>query len=83
MRGQMNFRLKIAAAAILAVSVVLPMDSAAMLTAKQSTRRQDVAVQEGQAPPPPTVEEQIQALRQELQGQIDSLKTNLARRTRS
>ena len=29
-------------------------------------------------PPKPTVEDQIQSLRQEFQGQIDSLKTDLA-----
>jgi hypothetical protein len=70
----MNFRLKAAAAAILAASLVGsfayagdPPAPAKKHTAKQETK-----------PAKPTVEEQIQALRQEFQGQIDSLKTDLA-----
>ena len=40
--------------------------------------KKHVAAKKAKTPPPPTVEEQIQALRQELQGQINSLKTDLA-----
>jgi Skp family chaperone for outer membrane proteins len=68
----MNFRLHTAAAAILAASLVgsyaYAGDPPAPAKKKQVTKR----------PPKPTVEDQIQALRQEFQGQIDSLKTDLA-----
>jgi len=69
----MNLRLRAAVAAILAASLVSTYANAGDATppAKKHTPRKA-------APKGPTVEEQIQALRQEMQGQIDSLKTSLA-----
>ena len=71
----MNFRLRITAAAIMAVCVV----SAYGQTSedKPATKKHEAAKKE-KAPAQPSVAEQIQALRQELQGQINSLKTDLA-----
>jgi hypothetical protein len=60
----MNFKRNIATAAILAFSIVACYG--------QSSETKAAKVK------PATVEEQIQALRQELEGQIDSLKTDLA-----
>jgi Skp family chaperone for outer membrane proteins len=71
----MNFRFKIAAAAILAVSLV---SSYGQTSATNPPVKRHTATKKAKTPPPPTVVEQIQALRQELQGQIDGLKTNLA-----
>ena len=69
----MNLRLNTAAAAILAASLVgsyaYAGDPPAPAKKNMSTKKQ---------PPKPTVEDQIQSLRQEFQGQIDSLKTDLA-----
>ena len=69
----MNLRLRAAVAAILAASLVSMYGNASDATppAKKHTARRA-------APKGPTVEEQIQALRQEMQGQIDGLKTSLA-----
>jgi Skp family chaperone for outer membrane proteins len=68
----MNFRFKAAAAALLAVSLVslnaYAGDPPAPAKKKQVTKK----------PPKPTVDEQIQSLRQEFQSQIDSLKNDLA-----
>ena len=69
----MNFRLHTAAAAILAASLVgsyaYAGEPPAPAKKKQVTKR----------PPKPTVEDQIQALRQEFQGQIDGLKNGLGK----
>jgi len=70
----MNFRLSIAAAAILAVSVV----SYGQTTTANPPAKKHVVTAKAKAPAKPTVEEQIQALRQELEGQINSLKNDLA-----
>ncbi len=72
----MNLRLKAAVAAILAVSLVSTYVNASDATppAKKHTAKKA-------KPKGPTVEEQIQALRQEMQGQqgqIDGLKSTLA-----
>jgi len=72
----MTFKLNTAAAAILAVGLVA-------LTANASdpapaAKKHPVTKKTHKAPPGPTVEEQIQGLRQEMQGQINSLKTTLA-----
>ncbi len=68
----MNLRLKAAATAILAVSLVsvnaYAGDPPAAPAKKKVTK----------APPKPTVEDQIQSLRQELQTQIDGLKQDIA-----
>ena len=71
----MNFKMKSAAAAILVASLVISHASAGGQTA---SAKKHAATKKAKAPPAPTVEEQIQALRQEFQGQIDSLKSSLA-----
>ncbi len=71
----MNFKLRIAAAAILAVCVVSAYGQTSEAT---PSGRKHAAAKREKAPASPSVAEQIQALRQELQGQINSLKTDLA-----
>jgi hypothetical protein len=71
----MNFRFKIAAAAILAVSLVA---SHGQTSETNPPGNQHAATRKTKTPPAPTVEEQIQALRQELEGQINALKNDLA-----
>ena len=71
----MNFKQKTAAAAILAVSLVV---SCGFAGAQTPPVKKHVATKKAKTPPGPTVEEQIQSLRQEFQGQIDNLKGNLA-----
>jgi hypothetical protein len=75
MRGPMNFKLKTAAAALLAVGLVA---LSANASDPPPPAKKHTATKKAKTPPPPTVEEQIQALRLEMQGQIDSLKTDLA-----
>src|ERR1017187_6397083 len=74
-RGPMKFKLKTAAVAVLAASLV-----ASYAYAQDATppARKHTATRKAKTPPPPTVEEQIQALRQELETQIDSLRNDLA-----
>ncbi|HEY3626465.1 MAG TPA: hypothetical protein VGL00_09275 [Terracidiphilus sp.] len=69
----MNLRLRAAAASILAVSLVSTFAHASDATPPAKKHRAKAAKPKG-----PTVEEQIQALRQEMQGQIDGLKNSLA-----
>ena len=68
----MKFQMKMAAAAVLATSLVgsyaYAGDPPAPAKKKTAAKR----------PPKPTVEDQINALRQEFQGQIDGLKSDLA-----
>jgi hypothetical protein len=71
----MNFKLRIAAAAIMAVCVVSAYGQTGEATAPV---KKHTAAKKEKAPAPPTVAEQIQALRQELEGQINGLKTDLA-----
>jgi hypothetical protein len=71
----MNFKFKTYAAALLAVSLVT---SFAYAGNPAPAARKHTATKKAATPATPTVEEQIQALRQELQSQIDSLKTSLA-----
>jgi hypothetical protein len=71
----MNFKLSIAATAILAVSVVA---SYGQTSTTQPPAKKHVATAKAKAPATPTVEEQIQALRRDLESQINSLKTDLA-----
>jgi hypothetical protein len=71
----MNFNMKSAAAAILAASLVV---SYAYAGGQTPPAKKQAATRKAKAPAGPTVEEQIQALRQEFQGQIDGLKSNLA-----
>jgi hypothetical protein len=70
----MNFRLKAAVAALLAASLVNSYAYAADPPAPAKKH----PVRKAAKPKGPTVEEQIQSLRQEMQTQIDGLKTNLA-----
>jgi hypothetical protein len=71
----MNFRLKTAAAAILAASLVAPYGYA---TDSTPSAKKSVAAKKAKKPASPTVEEQIQALRHDLERQINGLKTDLA-----
>jgi len=74
MRGPMNLRLKIAAAAMLAVSF----DASYGQTSEAAPPvKKHVATRAAKAPSP-TVAEQIQALKEQLEGQINGLKTDLA-----
>jgi Skp family chaperone for outer membrane proteins len=78
----MNFKLKTAAAAIMAVSLVaLPAALSAQADGSTPPVKKHTTTKKAarkKTPPGPTVEEQIQSLRQEMQGQIDNLKTDLA-----
>jgi Skp family chaperone for outer membrane proteins len=71
----MNFKLRVAAAAIMAVCVV---SAYGQTSDTKPAVKKHVAAKKEKAPAAPTVAEQIQALRQELQGQIDGLKQDLA-----
>jgi Skp family chaperone for outer membrane proteins len=70
----MNYKLKTAAVAILVAGLVA--SSAYAADPKPPVKKHAPA--KAKTPPPPTVEEQIQSLRQEMQGQINGLKTDLA-----
>jgi hypothetical protein len=70
----MNLRLKAAVVAILAASLVSTNSYASDATPPAKKH----AAKKAAKPKGPTVEEQIQSLRQEMQGQIDGLKNNLA-----
>jgi type II secretory pathway pseudopilin PulG len=74
-RGSMNFKLNTAAAAILAASLIGPY---AYATDPAPPAKKHVATKKEKKPEGPTVEEQIQSLRQEMQGQINGLKNDLA-----
>jgi Skp family chaperone for outer membrane proteins len=71
----MNFRFKIAAATILAVSFVA---SYGQTSETKPPVKRHTTTGKARTTPAPSVQEQIQALRQELQGQINSLKSDLA-----
>jgi Skp family chaperone for outer membrane proteins len=71
----MNFRLKNAAAAILAASLVC---SAAYAEDPAPPVKKHTTAKKAKTPPPPSVAEQIQALKQDLENQINGLKTDLA-----
>ena len=71
----MKFKLNTAAAAILAAS----MSGSPVYAADGAPpAKKPIAPQTEKKPAGPTVEDQIQSLRQEMQGQIDGLKSNLA-----
>ncbi len=74
----MNFKPKTAAAAILAVSLVALSANASDPPPPVKTHQVTKKAAKPKTPPGPTVEDQIQALRQEMQGQINSLKNDLA-----
>ena len=71
----MNFRHKTVAAGILAASLVV---SYAYASDPTPPAKKHAATRKTKAPAGPTVEEQIQSMRQEFQGQIDNLKSSLA-----
>ncbi len=71
-RGPMNLKLRTAAAALLAASFV---GTYAYAGEPPAPAKKQAAAKK---PAKPAVEEQIDALRKELQGQIDGLKTDLA-----
>ncbi len=71
----MNLKLKTAAVAMLAASLVA---SFAFAEGAAPAAKKHVATRKEKTPPPPTVEEQIQSLRQELEGQINTLRNDLA-----
>jgi Skp family chaperone for outer membrane proteins len=71
----MNFKLKTAALAVLAASL-----SASYACAQDANPpvKKHATTRKAKTPPPPTVAEQIQSLRQDLENQINSLKSDLA-----
>ncbi len=71
----MKLRWNVAAAAIVAAGLVVSYSNASGQTPQA---KRHTATRKAKTPPGPTVEEQIQALRVEMQGQIDSLKSDLA-----
>jgi Skp family chaperone for outer membrane proteins len=71
----MNFKLKTAAGAILAATLVVSYVYASDPT---PPAKKHAATRKAKTPPGPTLQQQIQSLRQEFQGQIDGLKSNLA-----
>ncbi len=71
-RGPMNFKLRTAAAALLAASLV---GTYAYAGDPPAPAKKHAATKK---PAKPSVEDQIQSLRQEFQGQIDGLKSDLA-----
>ena len=71
----MTFRFRSAAAAILAASLVC---SSAYATDATPPAKKHPATKKAKTPPGPTVEEQIKALRQDMETQINGLKTDLA-----
>jgi type II secretory pathway pseudopilin PulG len=70
----MKFKLNTAAAAILAASLI----GSPLYAADGAPPAKKHVTKKAAKPAGPTVEEQIQSLRQEMQGQIDGLKSNLA-----
>lgn len=75
--GPVNFKLQAAGAVILAASLVASSAYAAG-QAPAPPAKKHVATHKAKTPPPPSVEDQINALRQEMQSQIDALKSSLA-----
>ncbi len=73
----MNFKLTAAAVTILAASLI---STCAYADDAKPMAKKHVATKKAKTPPPPSVTEQIQALKQELEGQINGLKTDLAKK---
>jgi len=71
----MNLKLKNTAAALLAASLIA---SYAYASDPAPQAKKHIAAKKAKTPPSATVSDQIQSLREELQGQINSLKTDLA-----
>ena len=75
MRGPMNFKINTAACLLVAASLLA---SSTYASDPAPAAKKHAVTKKAKTPPPPTVAEQIQALREELEGQINGLKTNLA-----
>ncbi len=73
MRGPMNFKLKNAAAGMLAVSLIALSANASDPLPPAEKHPATKKAAKPKTPPPPTVEEQIQALRQEMWGRSTTL----------
>ena len=73
----MNFKLKSAAASVLAISMVA-LSANASDPAPPPPAKKHPAAKKAAPAAGPTVEEQIRSLRREMQGQIDGLKNDLA-----
>jgi hypothetical protein len=71
----MNFKLNTAAAAILAASLFA---SSANASDPAPPAKKHAVAKKAATAPPPTVAEQIQALREEMEGKINNLKNDLA-----
>jgi hypothetical protein len=71
----MNYKLKSAVIAILAAGLIA---SSANATDPQQPAKKHVAAKKGKTSPPPSVADQIQALKDQLEGEINGLKTDLA-----
>jgi hypothetical protein len=71
----MNYKLKTAAVAILVAGLVA---SSAYAVDPAPPAKKHVATKKAKTPPPPTVADQIQALKDQLEGEINGLKTSLA-----
>jgi hypothetical protein len=72
----MNYQLKTAAAAIMAVGLVA---STAFVNGQTPPpAKKHTATRKPTTPPPPSVADQIQALKDQLEGEINGLKTDLA-----
>jgi hypothetical protein len=74
----MNFKLKSAAATLAVVALVASSAYASEGGQDPRPAKKHTATKSEKTPPPPRVEEQIQALRREMQDQIDALKSDLA-----
>ena len=71
----MKFRFQTTAAVLLAASLFASYTYASDPT---PPAKKQIATRKAKTPPPPTVAEQIQALKQELEGEINGLKADLA-----
>ena len=71
----MNLQLKTAAVVMLAASLLA---TSVYAQEPAPTTKKHAAAKKAKTPPPPTVEEQIKTLRDELEGQINGLKSDLA-----
>ena len=69
----MKLRVYVAAAAMLAASLVVSNAQTSGTAPKKHT-----AAARAKTPPSPTIQEQIDSMKQQFQGEIDSLKTDLA-----
>jgi len=79
----MRFRLKAAAAAVAAVSILgvcVHATGQASSTKAPSTKASSAKTKKAKTPPPPSVQDQIEELRKQMQSQIDSLRNDLTQK---